>query len=101
MDYKGLSLVTMIARLPLDIRCPSRHRIRNDMLDQAFRRMIARHGDLQSLRRFPLRAFFVWPGLVSNVVRDQLLLIISRVAIVDLMLDRVESTWKRRRHRSL
>jgi hypothetical protein len=69
MNYKGLLLETMIARIPLDIRCPSRHRIRNDMLGQASRRRIGRHGDLQFLRRFPLRAFSVWPGFISNVVR--------------------------------
>ena len=62
--------MTAIGRIPLDIRCPSRHRIRNDMLDQAFRRMIARHGGLQWLRRFPLHAFSVLPGFVRTVVRE-------------------------------
>ena len=61
--------MTTIARIPLDIHCPARHRIPNDMLDQAFRHIIAQHGDLQCLHRFPLRAFSVWPGFVSNVMK--------------------------------
>jgi len=69
MNYKGLLLVTTIARIPLDIHCPLHRSIRNDILDQAFRRMIGQHGDLQCLRRFPLHAFSVWPGFVSNNVR--------------------------------
>src|SRR5271170_6336782 len=68
MNYKGLLSVTTIARAPLDIRCLSRRRIQNDILDQAFRSMIARHDDLQCLRHFPLHAFSVWPGLVRNAV---------------------------------
>ena len=55
--------------MPLDIRCPSLRRIRNDILDQAFRRIIERHGDLQCLRRFPLRVFSVLPGFVRNIIR--------------------------------
>ena len=93
--------MTMITSIPLDIRCPSHHRILNDTLDQASRRMIVQHGDLQCLRHFPLRVFSVWPGFVSNIVTEPLLLIISRDATVDLMMDYVESTWKCRRHRSL
>jgi len=69
MNYKGLLLVAMIARIPLDIRCPSHYRIRNDMLDQAFPHTIGQHGDLQYLHRFPSHAFSVWPGFVSNVIR--------------------------------
>ena len=55
--------------IPLDIHCPSRRRIRDDRLDQAFRRIFERHGDLQCLRRFLLRAFFVLPGFVRMVVK--------------------------------
>ena len=49
--------MTMITSIPLDIRCPSHHRILNDTLDQASRRIIVQHGDLQCLRHFPLRVF--------------------------------------------
>ena len=70
VNYERLLSVTTIARVLLDIRCPSRHRIRNDIRDQAFASMIARHDDLQCLRHFPLHAFSVWPGLVSNFVRE-------------------------------
>jgi hypothetical protein len=45
--------VTAIGRIPLDIRFPSRRRIRDDRLDQGFRRIFERHGDLQCLHRFP------------------------------------------------
>ena len=45
--------VTAIGRIPLDIRFPLRRRIRDDRLDQAFRRIFERHGDLQYLHRFP------------------------------------------------
>ena len=61
--------MTTIERAPLDIHCPSRHRVQNDILDQAFRHMIARHGDLQCLHHFPSRAFSVWPGFVSSAMR--------------------------------
>ena len=67
MNYKGLLLVTTIARIPLDIHCPSRRRIRDDILDQAFRRIFERHGDLQCLHHFPLRAFSVLPGFVRTL----------------------------------
>ena len=40
-------------RIPLDIRCPLIRRVRDDILDQAFRRIFERHGDLQCLRPFP------------------------------------------------
>ena len=60
--------MTAIERIPLDIHCSSRRRIRDDRLDQAFRRIFERHGDLQCLHRFPLRAFSVLPGFVRKVV---------------------------------
>ena len=44
--------VTAIGRIPLDIRFPSRRRIRDDRLGQAFRRIFERHGELQCLHRF-------------------------------------------------
>ncbi len=49
-------------RIPLDIRCPSNRRIRDDRLDQAFQHIFDLHGDLQCLRRFSLRAFSVLPS---------------------------------------
>jgi hypothetical protein len=49
-------------RIPLDIHCPSIRRVRDDILDQAFRRIFERHGDLQCLHYFPLCAFSVLPG---------------------------------------
>jgi hypothetical protein len=45
--------VTAIGRILLDIRFPSRRRIRDDRLDQAFRHIFERHGDLRCLHRFP------------------------------------------------
>jgi len=45
--------VTAIGRMLLDIRFPSRRRIRDDRLDQAFRHIFERHGDLRCLHRFP------------------------------------------------
>ena len=68
MNYKGLLLETTIAKAPLDIHCPS-HRIQNDMLDPAFRHIIVPRGDSRCLHHFPSRAFSVWPGFLSNVVR--------------------------------
>ena len=67
--HEGVLSVTTIARVPVDIRCPSRHRSRNDIYDEAFGSMIQRRGDLQCLRHIPLRVFSVWPGLVSSTVK--------------------------------
>ena len=69
MNYKGLLLVTATERISLDIRCPSRCRIRDDRLDQAFRRIFERRVDLQCFRRFPSHAFSVLPGFVRSVIR--------------------------------
>jgi hypothetical protein len=69
MNYKGLLLVRSngCEGIPLDIHCPLRRRIRDDTLDLAFRRIFERHGDLQCLRHFLSRAFFVLPGFVRVV----------------------------------
>jgi hypothetical protein len=69
MNYKGLFLISDCDSegIPLDIRCPLWHRIRDDILDRAFLRIFERHGDLQCLRRFLLRALFVLPGFVRMV----------------------------------
>jgi hypothetical protein len=69
MNYKRLLSVTATGRIPLDIRCPSPRRIRDDRLDRAFQRIFERHGDLQCLHHFPLCAFSVLPGFVRKVVR--------------------------------
>ena len=69
MNYKGLLSVTSIERIPLDIRFPSRCRIQDDRLDQAFRHIFERRDDLQCLYLVPLCAFSVLPGFVRTVVR--------------------------------
>ena len=71
MNYKGLllSVIVVIGRIPLDIRFSSRCRIRDDRLDQAFRRIFERRGDLQYLHPFPLHAFSVLPGFVRMIVK--------------------------------
>ena len=63
--------MTVIRRIPLDIHYPSRRRIQDDRLDQAFQRIFERHGDLLCLRRFPLRVFSVLPGLLGRFVRGR------------------------------
>ena len=52
MNYKGLSLATVIGRIPLDIHCPSRRRIQDDRLDRAFQHIFEQRGDVQCLHRF-------------------------------------------------
>ena len=56
--------------MPLDIHFPSHRRIRDGRLDQAFRRIFERHGDLQCIRHFLLRASSVLPRFVRKVVRE-------------------------------
>ena len=51
-DWEGCFLVFVVHFL-----C----RIQDDTLDQAFRRIFDRHGDLQCLHLFPWHAFFVLP----------------------------------------
>ena len=58
-----------VGRIPLDIRYPSTRRIRDDRLDQAFRRIFERHGDLQCIRCFLLYASSVLPRFVRKVLR--------------------------------
>jgi hypothetical protein len=62
--------------IPLDIRCPLRHRIRDDTLDRAFLRIFERRGDLQCLGHFLLRAFFVLPIFIRMAGKGVLLQLI-------------------------
>src|SRR6266496_5065350 len=49
---------TAMGRIPLDSHFAFRCRIQNDRLDQAFRRIFERHGDLQCLHHYPWHASF-------------------------------------------
>ena len=99
MNHKGQLLVNAIGEGYLLIFVVHQMVELGMRLDQEFRHIFVPHGDLQCLRRFPSRAFSVLPSCQEGCQPDgPLPLIIPRTAIVHLMLDPVESSWKHRRH---